>query len=187
MPKVVKFAGIEASQRDFDSALKKWGRRSNVDPTPWKVWRLTKGGKRVGKSPIRAFASQAEADTYVERERQEGFNLEVEGPDMPKISESRLREIISEELSRARQLHELASTPDHKATAQVATAASALLAALDKFDKATAEHPNVINATSSTVRELRTTLGKIIEAPVSYARKPATQKVVKLRVQKEAE
>jgi hypothetical protein len=37
------------------------------------------------------------------------------------------------------------------------------------------------------VRELRTTLGKIIEAPVSYARKPATQKVVKLRVQKEAE
>jgi len=103
-----------------------------------------------------------------------------------KISESRLRQIIKEEIAaKQRKLAEDAAGPDHKLTAQIVSAASKLLAALEGFDKSTSAMPSVIDAVSTNVAALRKSLAHMIEAPTSYAKLPTEPKVVRLRAQKE--
>lgn len=100
---------------------------------------------------------------------------------MPKISVTRVRQIIKEEL-RAARLRE-ATAPDHKATASVVSAASKLLAALESFTKSTESLPAVAGATTVHVDSLQKALAHMVEAPTSYARLPAEPKIVRLRAQ----
>lgn len=106
-----------------------------------------------------------------------------ERANMPKITTTRIREIVNEELHRAVRLHESATGPDHEATARVVGAASKLLKALTAFTEATDGLPAVMNATHAGVETLQKTLAQMIEAPTSYAKKPSEPKVVKLRAQ----
>jgi len=100
---------------------------------------------------------------------------------MPKISVTRVRQIINEELQAARVVEAIA--PDHKATASVVSAASKLLAALEGFAKATDALPAVAGATAIHIDALQKALAHMVEAPTSYAKLPAERKIVKLRAQ----
>lgn len=103
---------------------------------------------------------------------------------MPKITVTRVREIVNEELHRAVRLRENAPTgPDHEATARVVSAASKLLKALAAFAEVSAELPAVSSATAECAGALQSALAHMIEAPTSYAKKPSEPKVVKLRAQ----
>jgi hypothetical protein len=101
----------------------------------------------------------------------------------PGISAARVREIIHEELRRARlrEFSEGPIGPDHEATAKLVGAASKLLKALAGFDDATKEMPAVATSTAVQTGALKTALGHMIEAPASYTKKPKEPKVVRLR------
>lgn len=104
--------------------------------------------------------------------------------DKPKISESRLREIVNEELHRARRLQELASSePDYESNAKVVGAASKLLKALAAFSDATNELPAVANSAGAHMEALKGALAHMVETPGAYTKKPSEPKVVKLRSQ----
>ena len=107
---------------------------------------------------------------------------------MPKISLTRVREIVNEEIYRAssrrgNRLSEADAGPDHKTAATVVSAASKLLAALEGFDKATKDLPAVRDTTQENIDGLRKSLAHMLEAPTSYAKLPAGKKIVKLRAQ----
>jgi len=60
----LRFGPVVGTQRDFDAGLKKWGassRKKQADPTPFKVFRVSKSGKRIGTRPIREFATEQDA------------------------------------------------------------------------------------------------------------------------------
>ncbi len=105
----------------------------------------------------------------------------------PGISVTRVREIIGEELRRAR-LREFADEhvgPDHEATAKLVGAASKLLKACSTFQDATKDLPAVAMSIAVQLGAIQKALGHMVEAPASYTKKPKEPKVVRLRATKD--
>jgi len=91
---------------------------------------------------------------------------------MKKITLPQLKKIIAEELKLS-----LTEAVDHKSVANVATAASKLLTAVEAFKKTASA--SMINAMTPHLGEVEEVLSSMIEAPGSYVEqpKPAVKKV----------
>ncbi len=99
------------------------------------------------------------------------------------ISETRLREIVIEELEASHKAKTVQEAVDHAGISAVVTAASKLMAAVDGFKQKAP--PAAINALTPGLSQLEKTLEDMVSTPGSYVAKPKVEpKKVSLRAVK---